>query len=277
MIGCYVSPVSYIVPSLLGSRVPCIPIVHDLIAFRHEPHDLKAMGVERLTLGKVVRSARHICVVSTATKIDLLTRYGSLAPSSVTPIFAGSVMDDSTGNTPDGSTILCIGTLCPRKNQKRLIEAFASLPVPLRKTHRLLLVGGRGWKDHDIIAHARKMEGVEWTSYLPDADCRLLLKTATIFAFPSLYEGFGMPVLDALARGIPVMTSDRGSLKEVAGEAAVYVDPESVASIAKGLERLLTDTSLRHTLSSQGREQAATFTWPRTVDLFVEALGKIGL
>ncbi len=154
-IDLYVSPTSYIVPSLLGKAFPCVPVIHDLIAFRHEPHDLKAMTIERLTLGKTVTNAAHICTVSQATKMDLLGRYHSLHPASVTPIFAGPTFDDIQKNSPDGKTILSIGTLSPRKNQRRLIEAYASLPSPLRSQYRLVLVGSRGWKDKDIIRLAR--------------------------------------------------------------------------------------------------------------------------
>lgn len=274
-VDCYVSPTSFIVPALLGRAVRHVPMVHDLIAFRREPHDLKAKAIERLMLRKAITGAAHICTVSRTTKTDLLARFPRLPPGSVTPIYAGPAFRDASERSPDGRTILCIGTLCPRKNQKRLIEAYAALPSHLRAQYRLILVGGRGWKDRDIIRAAQTTDGVEWKEYLPDDQCAALLQRATVLAFPSLYEGFGMPVLDAFARGVPVLTSDRGSLREVAGDAALIVDPEDVQSIRDGLHRLLEETSLRETLSARGRERASSFSWPRTVDLFLEAISTI--
>ena len=272
-IDVYVSPTSYIVPSLVGKSVRCVPIVHDLIAFRREPHDMKAKAIERLTLGRIVKNAAHLCTVSYTTKMDLLKRFHSLDPARVTPIFSGPTFDDTTHGIPDGQTIICIATLSPRKNQERLIEAYAALPSSLREHYRLVLVGNRGWKDASILSRIEQTEGVEWKQYLPDTDCRELLCRATILAFPSLYEGFGMPVLDAFRLGVPILTSDRGSLKEVADDAAIFVDPESVASIASGLERILTDAKLRQSFITKGLDRATQFTWPKTVDLFLEAIG----
>lgn len=272
----YVSPTSYLVPALLGSRMPTIPIIHDLIAFRGEPHDRRATMIERLTLPRIVRTASHLCTVSETTKRDLLVRFPLLDSARVTPIFAGPLQSDPNPNTPDDKTILCVATLCPRKNQERLIRAFASLPDELRKRHCLLLIGARGWLDGGILRLARSTPGVEWRDYVPDAAYEVLLGTCTVFALPSLYEGFGLQILDALRRGIPLLTSDRGSLREVAGEAAVYCDPEDVGSIAEGLARLLQDPGLRRRLATAGPSCAAQFSWKRTVDLFLEVIGATG-
>lgn len=266
----YVSPTSFIVPSLVGRSVHCIPIVHDLIAYRDEPHDRKARWVERLTLARALKNSEHICTVSEATKRDLLARFPGLDPARITTIYAGPMRENPPVNRPDGRTILCVATLCPRKNQERLILAYRSLPSPLFDRYRLLLVGSRGWNDDAIIRLARSTLGVEWRDYVPDAEYERLLSTCTIFALPSLYEGFGMQVLDALQRGIPVLTSDRGSLREVAGEAAVYANPQSVASIAQRLEELLTDGGWRKQLAEHGPQQAEKFSWERTVDAFME-------
>lgn len=274
-ISLFVAPTSYIVPALLGASVPCVPIVHDLIAFRREAHDRKAQAVERLTLRKALRGAAHVCTISRSTKLDLLARYRFLSPAAVTPIFAGPSFSGSEKAASDNRTILCIATLCPRKNQKRLIDAYAMLPDKLREQYRLVLVGGRGWNDDGIVRAARETTGVEWMEYLSNERCAELLHRAAIFAFPSLYEGFGMPVLDAMLRGIPVLTSDAGSLREVAGDAALKVDPASTISIASGLRQLLEDSALRSSLSVRGQVQAASFSWSNTVDLFFEALGSI--
>jgi len=175
-------------------------------------------------------------------------------------------------NHPDGKTILCVATLCPRKNQLRLIEAFKLLPEKLRSTSRLILAGGRGWFDQPIVDAAASTENVQWLDYVSDEEYERLLSTCTVFAYPSLKEGFGIPALDALQRGVPVLTSDRSSLPEVAGSAALYVDPESVESIAQCLEILLTNDMMRGMLAEAGPVQATKFSWKRTVDLFLEVL-----
>jgi glycosyltransferase involved in cell wall biosynthesis len=268
----YVSPTSYIVPFLLAGRFPSFPVVHDLIAFRGEPHDRRATFIERATLGRTVIAARRIFTVSAATKRDLLGRFPALAAGNVLPLFAGPMRDGVPPTRPDGRTILCIATLSPRKNQKRLIEAFARLPQKLRERHRLVLAGGRGWMDDEIVALAQSTPGVEWRGYVTEGEYESLLSTCAVFALPSLYEGFGMQILDALQRGIPVLTSDRGSLREVCGNAAIYADPESVSSIATGLELLLGSERVRFDLHDSSLRQAKNFSWKRTVDLFLDAL-----
>lgn len=268
----YVSPVSYIVPAFAPSSVRCIPIVHDLIAFLGEPHDRKATWIEKFTLPRAVKKAFHVCVISEATRKDLMKRYPCLTAKKVTSIFAGPMQPHPVRSNPDGRTILSIATLCPRKNQLRLIRAFASLPENLRKNYRLILGGGRGWHDQEIVDAAAATPNVEWRGYIDGATYESLLHTCEVFALPSLYEGFGMQILDALQRGIPILTSDRGSLRELANGAALIVDPENIQSIADGLEKLLTDDSLRAKLREKGLQRAELYSWRRTVDLFLKSL-----
>ena len=267
----YISPTSFIVPALVGKKVRTITVIHDLIAFHNEPHSFKARIIERMLLKKVLKSSSSICTVSESTKYDLLQKFPQSDASKITTIFAGPFEEHPQPNIPDQQTILCAATLCPRKNQLRLIEAYAALPESLRKTYKLVLVGARGWQDERIIKSAASTEGVEWKSYVPDAEYLSLLSTCTVFALPSLYEGFGMQILDALQRGIPVLTSSRGSLQEVAGSAALTVDPKSPAAICDGLQKLLTNAGLRQELARKGPVQAAQFSWKKTVDLFLQA------
>ncbi len=268
----YISPTSYIVPAFAPKSIACITVVHDLIAFLGEPHDRKATLIERWMLPRAVRRSAHFCVTSDATKNDLLARYPHLDKEKVTSIFAGPVHLHPERAQPDGSTILCIATLCPRKNQLRLIQAFAALPEEFRHKHQLVLAGGRGWDDASIIEATKNTPGITWRGYVNAAEYESLLHTCTVFALPSLYEGFGMQILDALQRGIPVLTSDRGSLRELAQGAALIVHPESTDSIAKGLERLLTDAPLRVQLREKGMQRAEVYSWRRTVDLFLGTL-----
>lgn len=283
MCDVYVSTASYIVPSLVGRSFPCIPVIHDLIAFLPgERHDRRAKFIERLTLGRAVRGALAIATISESTKGDLLKRYPRLDALIVTPIFAGPSFDanrhpdraSEKQARPGGQTILCIATLCPRKNQLRLIHAYRSLPDALRRSARLILIGGRGWVDREIVRLAHETPGVEWQGYQSDQACREAMRASTVFAFPSLYEGFGIPVLDAMREGIPVLTSDRGSLRELAADGAYYADPVSISSIAEGLHSLLTDASLRMKLIEHGRLSARRFSWEETAKAFLGLLDR---
>ncbi len=275
-LAAYLSPTSYIVPAMPG-RLPRIPVVHDLIAFRDEPHDRRARSIERLTLGRAVKRAPLVLTVSDATKADLLKRYPKLPPSRVTAVYAGPLRSDPPPPRPDGFTVLCVATLCPRKNQERLIRAFSSLPEAVRSKHQLVLAGARGWDDDGIVALAASTPGVEWKDYIDDAQYEKLMNTCTVLALPSLYEGFGMQVLDGMQRGVPVLVSDRGSLGEIARDAACVVDPESVESIRDGLLRLLTDAGYRSSLIVRGSRRAERYTWARSVDLFLQGLQGAGI
>ena len=269
----YLSPTSFIVPSLLGKKVPYTPVIHDLIAFRREPHDWKATLIEQMLMKRTLANAKHIYCISKATKKDLLTKFPHVRSNSVSIVYAGPIQNNVKLNIPDGKTILCVGTLCPRKNQLRLIHAYNKIPINLRKKYSLILVGGRGWHDKEIVELAEQSDGVDWKKHIPDIDYLHLLSTCTVLAFPSLYEGFGLQVLDALQRGIPVLTSNRGSLSEIAGTAAILKDPEDENSIAEGLTTLLTDKNLQNKLRSMGPLQANKFSWAKTVDLILEVIG----
>jgi glycosyltransferase involved in cell wall biosynthesis len=166
---------------------------------------------------------------------------------------------------PDGPFILSVGTVQPRKNYGRLIESLARL----RETHPdlgLVIVGGRGWLEDPIYAaldaHGLR-KAVVFTGFADDADLPALYSLARAVALPSLYEGFGLPVLEAMACGTPVVTSNVSSLPEVAGDAALLINPLDVDALTSALDRLLTDESLRGTLRERGFARAAAFTWER--------------
>ena len=148
------------------------------------------------------------------------------------------------------------------------------LPEKVRENTKLILVGPRGWHDGDIVSLAKKTPNVQWRGYVSDIERTKLLQEATVFAYPSLAEGFGLPVLDALSLGTPTLTSNVSSLPEVAGDAALLVNPENTEDIARGLERLLTDETLRTQLKEKGPKQSEKFSWERTVDLMMEAIKK---
>lgn len=160
--------------------------------------------------------------------------------------------------------VLAVGTLEPRKNLPRLVDAWAGLPDSLRDRHPLVLVGGRGWKLDALDARLGTPgtgDAVRRLGVVEDADLPALYRAAGAFAYPSLAEGFGFPVLEAMTCGTPVLTSHTSCLPEVAGEAALLVDPMDVDAIRDGLRRLLTDEALAHTLRTAGPPRAASFSW----------------
>ena len=267
----YISPTSFIVPAIIGKKTKTIPVVHDMIAFQKGRHDFKAKIIERFLLKRAIKSAYKVFTNSECTKVDLIKKYPA-SKSKVVTIFAGPSDANPKSNVPDNSTILCIGTLSPRKNQLRLIKAYQKLPDTLKSKYKLVLAGGRGWHDKKIIKEAQFTNGVSWIGHIKEDKYHELLRTCTILALPSLYEGFGLQILDAEKMGVPVLCSDMGSLIEVAGNCAVVVDPLSVESIKNGLEMILTDESLRSRLHGEGPAQSEKYSWKRTVDLFLDAI-----
>ncbi len=160
--------------------------------------------------------------------------------------------------------VLSVGTVQPRKNYVRLIQAFTQLQTCKLADLQLVIAGGRGWLYEDILAEAEKHgERARFLGFVDDADLPALYRHAALFAFPSLYEGFGLPVLEAMACGVPVVCSDESSLPEVAGDAALLVDPLNTTALAKAMTRVLEDDDLRREMIDRGLAQAARFTWER--------------
>lgn len=163
----------------------------------------------------------------------------------------------------EGDYILFVGTLQPRKNIVRLIEAFSTLGP---KLYTLVVVGKPGWLYEEIYEAPKKFkveDRVKFLDYVPDEDLPALYQNALCFVLPSLYEGFGLPVLEAMHYGCPVVTSNVSSLPEAAGDAAIMVDPESTESIKEGIEKVLGDKSLREKLVKKGYEQVKKFSWEK--------------
>lgn len=172
---------------------------------------------------------------------------------------------------------LFIGCLQPRKNVERLVAAHLSLPAALRKQHPLVIAGRNGWGVDALVANLNRLAPggeVRWLDYISPADKLALLHSAKALVFPSLYEGFGLPVLEAFAAGLPVLTSSTTALPEVAGGAALLVDPHAVDAIAEGMARLTEDSSLCTDLVARGRVRARELSWERCVARTLEVYQK---
>jgi glycosyltransferase involved in cell wall biosynthesis len=156
--------------------------------------------------------------------------------------------------------VLFIGTIEPRKNLDVLFDAYEALPGAVRREFELVIAGPIGWAP---AATTARLQGFRHLGYLPESDIAPLTAAATVFAYPSLYEGFGFPVVQAMAAGVPVVTSNVSSLPEVAGDAAVLVDPRSAGELRDALCRLLLSPELRAGLVARGRARAADFRWEK--------------
>lgn len=173
----------------------------------------------------------------------------------------------------EGNFLLYLGTIEPRKNIERLLKAYYALKTRLVDCQRLVLAGGKGWLDSGIFSTLEKLnlkDDVIFTGYVSDEDVPILINASKVFLFPSIYEGFGMPPLEAMACGVPVLTSSVSSLPEVVGDTAVLVDPFSVESISSGMEKIVSNEKLRAQLSKKGKERAQLFSWEVVTDKLYE-------
>jgi alpha-1,3-rhamnosyl/mannosyltransferase len=172
--------------------------------------------------------------------------------------------------------VLFVSTIEPRKNVDTLLDAWMQLTPDIRETHDLVIAGSPGWKSIQTMARIRTTPGVRYEGYVPETRLPGLTAGATAFVFPSLYEGFGFPPVQALAAGVPTIVSNVSSLPEVAGDGALLVDPKSPSEVASALGRVLTEPSLRADLSRRGREQAARFTWEACARLSLRFFESVG-
>jgi glycosyltransferase involved in cell wall biosynthesis len=264
------------------SRCPRVLMVHDLFALEH-PEWLQEGHADfyRRTLPSSIKKADLLLANSDATRAQLRELL-DVADSKivVTPLGPGNRLD-SVGEAPDsgchhGRFIFTLSTLEPRKNLVRLIEAFARVKSkPNREDLRLLIGGGKGWGS-DAVAGAIEQFGVANSvtllGYVPDSDLPALFRDCVFYICPSLQEGFGMPVLEAMLAGAPVLCGATGALTEVGGAAARYFDPQDVNSMAWAMDEALSRPEERAQWAGRGRAQAGQFSWERTARLTIQAL-----
>jgi len=244
------------------ARVPLVVTVHDLAVFRHpEAFNRWTRAYSPRVVPRVLAAAQRVIAVSEFTRQELIELLR--VPDEKIRVVPNAVGDEFTnvGEAEEGDYVLAVGTLEPRKNLERLVEAVQ------RSKRELRVVGALGWGGVEVGGN-----GVRWLGEVSDKELARLYRGAACVAYPSLYEGFGIPVLEAMACGAPVVTTRGTAMEEVADGAAVLVDARDPAEIAAGIERAATD---RDELVARGLERASQFRWDAvaaaTVQVYREA------
>lgn len=234
------------------------------------------------------QAAAHLIADSEATKRDLL-QYCQTPPEKVTVVYPGYDPNFAPVRDPARLAGICerygiptpyvlyVGTLQPRKNLLGLLDAFAVLAKEDQETH-LVIAGKKGWLYQPLFAHAEQLgleERVHFIGYVPQEDLPVLISGARVFVLPSFYEGFGLPVLEAMACGTPVICSDVASLPEVAGDAAILVDPHNTEELAGALSRVLGDPDLRRNLAERGLQRVRHFSWQKCAEQTLQILESV--
>jgi alpha-1,3-rhamnosyl/mannosyltransferase len=260
-------------------HTPVVATVHDIIGILHPEWVNPSLRVmKNVVFRKAVGWAEEIITISDYSAADLRTWLGDKAqrittvPQGVNEVFFNPVADEVKLQTLEKYALqpgffIVVGTLQPRKNVARIMQAHALLPAEMRRAHPLVVVGKDGWRTEDILPALVQLEEDHmgrWLQYVPRQDLFALLQSAQALVFPSLYEGFGLPVLEAFAARLPVITANTTSLPEVAGDAALLVDPTSVEEISHAMKQLVEQPTLRATLVEKGSVQVQQFSWEQT-------------
>ena len=271
-------------PSLVypPSRAPLLATVHDLCILKYPgafPGRWRVFHSRGLRL--IMRKARVIMADSRSTFDDLRSLMGKRDPRvRIVPLGVDvpcepgeeEVAEVLRKHGLEPGYILFVGTIEPRKNLSRLVKAYAAFDREEKeKSGELVMVGAPGWMGRRELSRLVSQAGVRWLGYLPQRELEAVYRAASIFVYPSVYEGFGLPVLEAMARGLAVVTSDSSSLREIGEGVALLVDPMDPMELGKAMRRLLLDDDMRRELQQKGRERAEEYPWERTVELTLEA------
>ncbi len=229
-----------------------------------ETHAAANVRGARLFAERVMRRAAGLIAISHNSRQDAIRILG-LNPDRIEVIYPGvadAFFEAAPVRPPGKPYILFVGTIEPRKNVDRLLDAYRQMAPSLRAEFELVVAGPAGWGNPATLARlSMAAGGVRYLGYVPEEQLPALVAGASVFVYPSLYEGFGLPVAQAMAAGVPVVTSNVSSLPEVAGDAALLVDPQSPAEIRAAVEKILLSPDLAARLSAAGRQRARQYRW----------------
>lgn len=273
-------------PRFLPNKVARVVTIHDLV-WKHAGETMRPLNrlAERCLMPDAIRLADRIMADSHSTA-DAIANEFSWAKDRIRVVHLGttSLPEAKSFETLgvleiDRPYFLFVGTLEPRKNLRRLLEAYASLDDTIRKQTLLVVAGGKGWGNVDLVSLVQLLglsESVRLTGYVSEEQLSTLYAHARFLAMPSLYEGFGLPLVEAMSFGVPVLTSSCSSLPEVAGDAGILVDPYNTNALALGLLQMLKDDALRNELAVRAKVNAARFSWKKAakeaMEIFNEAI-----
>ncbi len=260
------------------TNVPVTATIYDTTCWLF-PETQKAANIIylRAFADRVMKRAAGLIAISESTRADAVRVLG-LAEERIEVIYPGVAPEffDARPKAAPRPYVLSVGTVEPRKNLGVLLDAFEGLPESIRAEFELVIAGPAGWGDRSILRRLDAgIPGVRYLGYVPERDLPGLTAGATAFAYPSLYEGFGLPLAQAMAAGVPCITSNVSSLPEVAGDCGVLVDPNSVAEIRDNLAGLLTSPALRSRLGAAGRKRAELFRWERSASASLDFFRRI--
>ncbi|MBU1118273.1 glycosyltransferase family 4 protein [Patescibacteria group bacterium] len=267
----FLATTSYIIPSFSKQ---CVIVVHDLVSFLNiTTHDKKAEWIEKMTLKSALKKSRHIISVSKNTKEDLIKLFSvpdkkitviheGIDPVFYEPVFVGEIEKVRTQYELPKEYLLFVSTLEPRKNILNILKSYEQLKQENPNAPDLVMAGKKGWGTDDFYLYLKTMkstDAVHLPGHIDANDLPALYQGACLYLFPVLYEGFGLTVLEALASGLPVVTSHVSSIPEIAGSAARYVDPKKPEDIADTVEQILKDGMVSSELSAKATKQASQF------------------
>lgn len=272
---------NFIVPPRVRGR--CIAAVYDMTYLRY-PETMKESNLRNLEKNMVRSLERSdgIITISEFSKREICDLLG-VPKEKIHVVYCAASLPQRQSPQEQvrarfgirGPYLLYVGTVEPRKNLRRLLRAYRRLKREEHIPHQLVCVGANGWNSREIYQEAEEFQGsgdVVFTGYVSAEDKAALYAGSDAFVFPSLYEGFGMPPLEAMHLGCPVVCANAASLPEIVGQAAELVDPLDDADIARGIRRLLSDREYAQSLAETGRRQAQRFSWERSAEKFVKTI-----
>lgn len=277
---------SHRIPRFLSNKIAKVVTIHDLV-WRRAGETMRPLS--RLAEGVFTKSAINLADMivadSYSTADDIIMEFPHTVDH-VKVVHLGASSLPQSGDIKELNSLgvdrpyfLFVGTLEPRKNLRQLLKAFAAIDASIRKRFHLVIAGGMGWGRENLVSLIGSLgltDEVRLTGYVSEQTLATLYSHALFLAMPSLYEGFGLPLVEAMSLGTPALTSSVSSLPEVAGDAAVFVDPSNTASITEGIMKMLTDDKYRLSLAAHSVANAKRFSWEKAahnmMNIFNEAL-----
>jgi glycosyltransferase involved in cell wall biosynthesis len=278
----------YLIPRF--SHIPVIATLHDAIMLKHpEWCNPRLRRIKNFLIKRSIHWATHVIAISQTMVADLVNYWGvkeekiSVIHQGISDGWLENIsMDEKQKvltkfNLPE-NFLLTVGTLQPRKNFIRIIQAYEALPEHLQQKHKLVLVGKDGWQSEKVREAIQRITAnnkAVWLQYVTMEELRVLYQSAKLFLFPSLSEGFGAPLLEAFASGVPIITSNISCLPEIAGDAAYLVDPYNIEDISQGIFALLNNSSLCDALVNKGHERVKQFTLQKCAEETLKVYKKV--